>query len=367
MGLLTLSANTGNLSRVSRRSRTLIWGAIPVILLTGLVSIEAIPGTSIALTVPYAAEGPGPTFNTLGEVEGEEVVAVSGTKTDDVAGNLNMTTVSVRSGMTLPQALGRWLTTGDTLVPLEQVFPPNQSPDEVRELNEIAFSSSEAAATVAAMNYLGLPLQVEVAEVLNGVVAEGIVEPGDVILAVDGTRVEEPGQIRQEVLSKGPGDTVTLDIRRGEEEKSFEVQLGEHPEDASMGFLGITMSSASATGVQVDYNLEDIGGPSAGMMFSLAVVDKLSPGELNGGRFVAGTGTIAEDGAVGPIGGIVHKVAAAEEIGAEVFLSPAANCAEATSRDHGDMTVLKVDTLQQAIEQMEAFASGGEYETCAAD
>ncbi|MGP6175150.1 YlbL family protein [Corynebacterium sp. A21] len=352
---------------MSRRSRTLIWGAIPVILLTGLVSIETIPGTDIALTVPYAAEGPGPTFNTLGEVDGEEVVAVSGAETDEVAGNLNMTTVSVRSGMTLPQTLGRWLTTGDTLVPLEQVFPPNQSPDEVRELNEIAFSSSEAAATVAAMNHLGLPLQVEVAEVLDGVAAEGVVETGDVILAVDSTQVEEPGQIRQQVLSKGPGDTVTLDIRRGDEEKNLEIQLGEHPQDASMGFLGITMSSSSATGVQVDYHLEDIGGPSAGMMFSLAVVDKLSPGQINGGRFVAGTGTISEDGTVGPIGGIVHKVTASEGIGAEVFLAPAANCAEATSRDHGDMTILKVDTLQHAIEQMDAFATGGDYETCAAD
>lgn len=364
MGSLTLSANTGNLREVSHRSRTLIWGAVPVVLLTGLVSFETIPGTDIALTVPYAAEGPGPTFNTLGEVEGEDVVKISGTETDEVAGNLNMTTVSVRSGMTLPQVIGRWLTTGDTLVPLEQVFPPNLSPDEVRESNQIAFSTSEAAATVAAMNYLGLPVQVEVAGVLEGVAAEGLVETGDVIRSVDDTPVEEPGQVRSAILSKGPGDNVALEIQRGDETRTVDIELGKHPGDAAVGFLGITMSSASATGVAVEYNLEDIGGPSAGMMFSLAVVDKLSPGELNGGRFVAGTGTIGEDGSVGPIGGIVHKVAAAEEIGAEAFLAPSANCAEAVSRDHGDLTVLKVDSLAEAIEQMDAFANGGDYTTC---
>ncbi|QGU06664.1 Lon protease [Corynebacterium occultum] len=349
---------------MSRRSRTLIWGAVPVVLLTGLVSFESIPGTDISLTVPYAAEGPGPTFNTLGDVEGEEVVEISGAEIDEVAGNLNMTTVSVRSGMTLPQVIGRWLTTGDTLVPLEQVFPPNLSPEEVRESNEIAFSTSEAAATVAAMNYLGLPVQVEVAGVLEGVAAEGLVEPGDVILSVDGNEVSEPGQVRSAVLGKAPGESVALAIRRGEEEQTLDIELGEHPQDAAVGFLGITMSSASATGVEVEYNLEDIGGPSAGMMFSLAVVDKLSPGELNGGHFVAGTGTIDEDGGVGPIGGIVHKVAAAEDIGAEVFLAPSANCAEATSRGHGELIILKVDSLREAIDQMDAYANGGDYITC---
>lgn len=333
-------------------------------LLTGLVTFDRVPGTDISLTVPYAAEGPGPSFNTLGEVDGEPVVDIRGTETDEGEGNLNMTTVSVRSGMTLPQVIGRWLTTDDTLVPLEQVFPPDRSPDEIRELNEIAFTTSEAAATVAAMNYLNRPVQVQVAGVLDDAAARGVVEPGDVIRVVDGSPVNEPGQVRERVLAKEPGDTVDLVVDREGQEESFEVELGAHPQDEVMAFLGITMTSAAADGVEVEYNLEDIGGPSAGMMFSLAVVDKLSPGALNGGKFVAGTGTIEEDGAVGPIGGIVHKVAAAEELGADVFLSPTANCAEATSRDHGDMAVLKVDTLTEAIEQMDAFANDGEYITC---
>lgn len=349
---------------VSRRTRTLAWGAIPVLLLTGLVTFDRIPGTDISLTVPYAAEGPGPSFNTLGEVDGDEVVEIEGAEIDDVTGNLNMTTVSVRSGMTLPQVLGRWLTTGDTLVPLEQIFPQDRSPEEVQELNEIAFTSSEAAATVAAMNYLDRPLQVEVAGVLDDAAAQDLVAEGDVIREVDGRAVDEPGQVREQVLAKEPGQTVDLSLDREGGTETVTIELGEHPEDAAAAFLGITMTSNSADGVEVTYNLEDIGGPSAGMMFSLAVVDKLSPGELNGGNFVAGTGTIAEDGAVGPIGGIVHKVDAAEELGAEVFLAPTANCEEATSRDHGDMTVLAVDSLSHAVEQLAAFDAGGDYQTC---
>ena len=100
------------------------------------------------------------------------------------------------------------------------------------------------------------------------------------------------------------------------------------------------------------------------MMFTLAVIDKLNEEDLTGGKFVAGTGTIGEDGVVGPIGGIAHKVRASRDAGAELFLSPEENCAEATSRDTGDMVVAKVHTLDDAISAMDAFAHGGEVDTC---
>ncbi len=353
--------------RRRQRLKTLVWGAVPVLLLTVLVSVDRIPGTDISLTVPYAAEGPGPTFNTLGEVDGEPVVAIEGVPVDDTSGNLNMTTVSVRSNLTLAQALGRWLATDDTLTPIERVFPPDRSPEEIQQSNQQAFTASEAAATVAAMNYLGRPVKIAVVDVLPDSAAAEHVEPDDVIRAIDGRAVDEPGQVQAEVRAKSPGDEVVLTLDRGGEETERAITLGEHPEDSSLALLGITMTSEPTEDMSVEYNLTDIGGPSAGMMFSLAVIDKLSPGELNGGKFVAGTGTISEDGSVGPIGGIVHKVAAAEEIGADLFLAPAANCAEAVSRDHGDLVVARVETLDDAIEQMQNFADGGTVETCGAD
>lgn len=346
------------------RLSTVAWGAIPVVLLASLTVMDHVPFTDISLTVPYAAQGPGPMFDTLGEVDGEPVVELAGHDSDETAGELNMTTVSVRTNMTLAQALGRWVMTDDTIVPIEQIFPPNVSEEEVRESNEAAFTMSESAATVAAMNFLGAEIEVGVHDTIDDSPAAGLLEPGDVILAVDGQSVDEPGQVQEHVRDQSPGDEITLTVRRDDGEVEVPVTLGESEEEPGVPQVGILMISEPVEDIEVNYNLQDVGGPSAGMIFSLAVIDKMSPGLLNGGNKVAGTGTIAEDGTVGPIGGIVHKIDAAESDGVELFLAPADNCAEAVSRDHGDMVVASVDTLDDAIEAMEAFADGDDVATC---
>lgn len=341
-----------------------MWGAIPVVLLAGLVKFDRIPGTDISLTVPYAAQGPGPVFDTLAEVDGEPVVDIEGTPTDPTEGELNMTTVSVRTNMTLAQTLGRWLFTDDTIVPLNQILPPNHTEEDLRRSNEQAFVSSEAAATVAAMNYLDRPTVVVVHDTVPDTAADGVLEPGDTITSVDGEEVSQPGTVQEMVLDKAPGDRVELGILRGNEELTETVTLGEHPDNPDTALMGVTMTSEPADGIDVTYNLNDVGGPSAGMIFSLAVIDKLSPGELNGGKIVAGTGTIAEDGTVGPIGGIEHKVVAAEDEGVELFLAPADNCAEALSANTDTIVIASVETLEDAIQAMDDYASGSEVKTC---
>lgn len=352
-------------TRASRRIRTLAWGAVPVVALAALVSLDRVPGTDISLTVPYAAEGPGPMFDTLGEVEGIPVVEIDGAPVDETAGELRMTTVSVRSNMTLSQALGRWLTTDDTLVPVEQVFPPDLDPEEIEQLNQQAFTSSEAAATVAAMNHLGRPVEIVVVDVLPDSAASGRIEPEDVIVAVDGNDVDKPGQVQELVRARQPGDRITLELQRGDERVSEEIELGANPRDEKIPMLGVLMGSQPTDGVDVNFNLQDIGGPSAGMIFSLAVIDKLSEGELNAGRNVAGTGTIEEDGTVGPIGGIGHKVRAASADGVELFLAPASNCAEALAGNGDeDMVIAEVNTLDEAIDAMADFGAGRDVATC---
>lgn len=345
----------------------MVFGAIPVLALSVLVSIDRIPGTDIDLTVPYAAEGPGPTFNTLGEVDGKQVVEISGDEVDETSGNLNMTTVSVRSGMTLLQAIERWMFTDDDLVPIEAIFPQNMSPEEVQQRNQEAFSTSEASATIAAMKYLGLPVNTEIAGVTEGSPAEGVLKIGDEITAIGDADTATPASVREAVQAKKPGETIDITFLREEKGKKKEhkvsVELGTHPHDTKLAYLGAVMAAIPAGDLRVKYNLEDIGGPSAGLMFSLAVVDKLSPGELTGGKFVAGTGTIDDNGTVGPIGGAKHKVAAAKEAGAEVFLAPEANCPEVKSKSEG-ITVISVKTLEGAIEALDAYAKGGEYPTC---
>ncbi len=346
-------------SNASRRNRTLLLGAIPVVMLLVGASIPAIPGTNIDLTVPYAAQGKGPTFNTLGEVEGAPVVDVVGTETFATSGHLNMTTVAVRTQMTLGQAVARWLSTDDVFVPIEQIFPSGVSQSEVEESNAAAFASSESNATVAAMRYLQRPIEAVVVDVSADAPADGLLQLNDVIVRVNDAAVDSPAKLAELIQSYSPGDTVELTVQRVGDEVQIPVTLGERDADGQkVAFLGVTSVAQPAGGVRVQYNLKDIGGPSAGLMFSLAVVDKLTPGELTQGAFIAGTGSIDASGEVGPIGGITHKIDAAAEAGAEAFLVPAANCAEATTARAaraGDITLLRVDSLEDAIADITAF------------
>lgn len=361
------SPAAGSVFRVSlwnRRNRTIAVGAVPVIALLSLIGLPSIPGTDIDLTVPYAAQGMGPTYNTLGDVEGLPVVDIEGAEVDQTAGNLNMTTVAVRTNMTLAQALGRWLATDDTLVPMEQIFPSGVSQEEVEEQNASAFAASESNATISAMNYLNKPIESMVVDVSDNSPAQDKLKVNDVITAVDGKKFSTPGELSEIVRSKQPGDSVSLTVNRQDDEEQIDITLGEHElEGETVTFLGVTSVAQPAGDIKVTYNLNDVGGPSAGLMFSLAVVDKLSPGELTGGKFIAGTGTISADGTVGPIGGITHKIPAAKQAGAEAFLVPAENCAEAITVDDAP-TLIKVDSLEDAVHDLEDYSAGKDVETC---
>jgi PDZ domain-containing protein len=381
-GVSSRSSSTKTPSGARRRTRTVIAGAVPVVVLVGLLGMPSIPGTDIDLTVPFAAEGEGPTFDTLGEVDGRQVVDIGGAKPgelDETTGQLNMTTVAVRHNLSLAQMMGRWLGSDDTVVPIEQVFPSNVSQEETARQNAAAFANSESNATIAAMSYLKHPLETMVYSVADDAPADGTVKQDDVVTSVDGKDVTLPGDVADAVAGYKPGDEVTLGLRRGTREVTEKVTLGTMPDELKKadsgdstgskngngGYLGVTMVAQPAGGLRVSYNLNDIGGPSAGLMFSLAVVDKLSPGELTGGKFIAGTGTIDSDGTVGPIGGVTHKIAAAAHAGAEVFLVPSGNCAEAAGKDYdSDITLLKVDSLEGAVTALKDYNAGGSPETC---
>ena len=139
---------------MNRRLRTVTLGALPVLLLTLLATSSSIPGTNISLAVPFAAMGPGPSFNTLGDFDGKQVVDIQGAEVDKTSGNFNMTTVAVRQNMSLAQAVSRWISSSDTFVPIDQVIPRGQSREQTEQENQQAFLTSESAATLAAMNYL---------------------------------------------------------------------------------------------------------------------------------------------------------------------------------------------------------------------
>lgn len=306
------------------------------------------------LTVPFAAEGPGPLFNVLSDVDGTDIINVEGEHVDNQAskGQLSMTTVSVHHNLTLPHALALWANSENDLVPIEAIFPPGISKDDVEQQNKMMFTESEANATSAALNELGLPTKTVVAVVLKDSAADGELEVGDEIVKVGSDSVSRPEQVKAAVAGTTPGKSIELTVKRKDKELKKSIELRENKDMPGVSKLGIGMSAQPAGNTEVDYKLSGIGGPSAGLMLSLGVIDKLSPGDLTEGRKVAGTGTIDAAGRVGEIGGIKHKIRAARKDGAEMFFVPAGNCAEALAADAGSMRLVMVSELAGAVEAL---------------
>lgn len=340
---------------VNRRISTLIVAMVPILTFGMLLTV---------VTVPYVALGPGPTFDTLGEVEGKQVVEIEGTELHPTTGHLNMTTVSQRDGLTLGQALIFWASGRDQLIPRELVYPPDKSKDEIDEANTKDFRQSEDSAEYAALHYLKYPMAVTVESVDADGPSNDKLQSGDAIDAVNNTPVANLEEFQEILKDTKPGDTIAVDYRRKNGPAgTVDIKLGKHP-DRDQGLLGVSVLDAPWAPFTIDFNLANVGGPSAGLMFSLAVVDKLTTGDVNGSKFVAGTGTITGDGEVGSIGGITHKITAADEAGATVFLVPADNCDEAKTADVGDIDLLKVETLEQAIGSLRTLSAGGEPPRC---
>jgi PDZ domain-containing protein len=322
-------------------------------------------GVLLALvTVPYVSLGPGPTFDTLGEIDGKEVVDIKGADVHPTTGHLNMTTVSQRDNLTLGQALTLWGSGREQLVPRDLVYPPDKSKDEIDKSNNQEFKRSEDSAEYAALGYLKYPPAVTAETVSKDGASAGKLKEGDAIDAVNGTLVTDLEQFQGLMAKTKPGDEVVLDFRRKNAAPGVTtVKLGSAP-DKKQGVLGIGVVEAPWAPFTINFNLANIGGPSAGLVFSLAVIDKLTTGDLSGDRFVAGTGTINSDGKVGSIGGITHKILAAHEAGATVFLVPADNCDEAKSAHQDGIDLVKVNKLGDAVDALKALSAGGEASRC---
>lgn len=352
---MSVTGSRSTLVQVNRRIVTLLAALAPIVVFGILGSV---------ITVPYVALGPGPTFNTLGEVGGEQVVDIEGTEVDHTTGNLNMTTVAVRDDLNVFEAFGLWISGRQGLTPRAEVYPPNKSKDEVEKENSADFQQSEDNAELAALHYLGKPVTLQVAKVGTDGPAKDALRVGDTLISIAGNPVATVGDVQRAVADIAPDSTVTIVLTRDGVETSVPVVLGARPDDQSKGYLGITPEEIPNVPFTVQFNLADVGGPSAGLMFTLAVIDKLSPGDLSGGKFVAGTGTIDSEGDVGPIGGIKYKLIAASEAGAETFLVPAKNCDEARQGAPEGVRLVKVDNLRGAVDALEALDAGGDAPRC---
>lgn len=346
--------------KLSRRGWTVLLSAV-------LVVVFVLLGTLVR--VPYVVLGPGPTFNTLGKVDGSRVVQVDGHKTYPAAGELRMVTVSFSDEVTLFGALGMWLSGRYALAPREAYFQQGETEKEFRKHSQKLFRRSQSNAELAALHQLGYPTNVFVDSVMPDTPAasqaKATFTAGEQIIAVNGTKVSSIRELQNALSGSKAGETVSITVLHEGAEKTMRVTLAQGPHsERSKGFIGIKLAERAAVPFDVDVTLDEVGGPSAGMMFSLAIVDRLTEGSLTGGRTIAGTGTIDPGGNVGRIGGISFKLVAAKEAGAEVFLVPAGNCATAAETAPDGLKLIKVGTLDDAVNALKDLKAGKPVPTC---
>lgn len=333
--------------------------------MTSLLVLFVVVVVALVVPAPVVALGPGPTFDTLGDTGGRPVVTAGGLPTYPTTGHLNMTTVGVTDGITAIQAMGFWASGDHQLAPRSTLYPPELSGDQVTQENQLEFDSSVANAEAAALTYLRLPTKVTVHALTPGSPSAGVLTAGDQLVAVGGRPVDSVPMLLDALRPAAPGRPVTLRVVRGDDPpRDVTVVAAPYPGDPAKAFLGITPATSPLDGDRIAISLADVGGPSAGLLFSLALVDKLTPGPLTGGRFVAGTGTITADGMVGPISGIRFKMLKATEVGASTFLVPADNCAEAAADAPDGLQLVRVGSLGEAVTALDTLRGGGTPAAC---
>ncbi len=322
------------------------------------------------LPVPYVALLPGPTKNVLAKAQGEPLIGIDGHEVYPASGHLNLVTVAYRGGpgrrLNLFTALRWWADPDVAVVPQSALFPQGKTTKEVRRAASRRMVQSQQNATVAALRELGIPVDatVTVARVIEKYPANGRLRKGDVLLAVNGQEINGPLEVSRLVASRQPGEAVRFTLRRGGERMLVRVPTVADPRHPGQAIVGVYMRTEYDYPLRVDIRIDEIGGPSAGTVFALGVVDKLTKGDLTGGRFVAGTGTITPTGQVGPVGGIAQKLAGAEQDGASVFLTPARNCAEAKESKPPGLRLVKIETLHGALRALRALGTGRSVPSC---
>jgi PDZ domain-containing protein len=338
---------------MSRRTLTLV--------VAGLVLVLLSAGAAL-LPVPYVVLTPGPTADTLHSYKGKELISISQRRTYPADGTLLLTTVEAIGGpgsrLDLVTALGAWLDDDAAVVPEETVYPRGQTADEVAQESAEEMELSQEYATAAALRSLGVKVTsvVRVQSVAKNAPALNVLKAGDRIVSIAGTAVVEPEALRDAISSRPPGQRIAMTVRRDGRTEQLDVPTGRSEDGRTV--VGIVPAVGYEFPFKVDIQLDRVGGPSAGLMFALGIVDKLTAGSLTGGTKVAGTGTIDGTGRVGPIGGVVQKMAGARKAGAEVFLTPAANCAAAVRAIPSGLRLVKVTALADARTSLEALANG---------
>ncbi|MGF6833910.1 PDZ domain-containing protein [Paenarthrobacter sp. TE4293] len=331
-----------------------------VMVISGLLALGLGIGAA-ALPVPYVIESAGPTFNTLGKDGDKPVISISGRESFPASGNLDLTTVVMTGGPKSPATIfdvfRAWLDTSKAIYPEELIYPKGTTAEQTVQEGEIAMETSQENAFAAALRELDIPFEqrLNVAGLSEASPSAGKIQEGDLLKSINGKAITSMSVIQAE-LAAGAGAPAVVVVERKGAPVTETVTPTRNAADRYV--LGVLLASDFTFPFDVSISLENVGGPSAGMMFALGIIDNLTPGDLTGGKHVAGTGTITADGAVGPIGGIAQKMIGARQHGATMFLAPAANCADVVGHVPDGLQVVKVETLADATSAVERLGSG---------
>lgn len=340
-------------SRVPRSARA------KTLLVLAIVCVVAFIA-SLMIRVPYVILRPGDAPNTLGEIRGKKVLTISGTKTYPTSGGLHFTTVALYGGPgNRPSALeylAAKMSDEAQIFPESMFFAPSDTREKVKQQNTQDMTNSQTAAEVVAARQAGfsVPEKIEIASVMESTDAAKYVKKGDYITAVNGAAIKDSPTLAAQMNKVKPGGTVTLAVTRAGKPMTFRLKTKNVDGRAIMG-LGLNPHATMPFTVKV--NVGEVGGPSAGLMFTLAIYDEVTPGPLTGGKNIAGTGEMAATGEVGPIGGIREKVIGAKKSGATAFLAPADNCDDLKGHVPEGISAYRVSTIGDAITAVKKIAA----------
>jgi Lon-like protease len=343
---------------MSRRAATLLVAAAGVLIALAV---------AVFSPVPYVALTPGPTLDTLGVSGSKPLIQIRGHRTYPTSGHLNMVTVSFlggpQTGFNVFAALRAWLSPDDAVVPESEIFTPGYTPQQVARQDTEQMASSQQTATAAALCQLNIRFTTvdTVQATIKGMPAASRLQPGDVITAVDGRPVSCRAGAGTMIRARTPGAPVQLTVRRHGRTSRVRLATADvqgQPE------IGVQLAENFVFPFSVTISIGNIGGPSAGLMFALGIIDKITPDNLAGGRFIAGTGEIEANGTVDPIGGIQQKMVGARAAGATIFLTPAANCPDAARAVPAGMRLIKVSSLAGAVDALQALKAGKPVPSC---
>ena len=352
------------------------------------VATCALLAGAFILPSSYVKEGPGPLFDVLGTYQEKEVIEVSGAPSYKTFGKMNMTTVSVSGGpyteLSGAEAFYSWLAfdgNRSLVVPTDALYP-HVSHEQATAATGAQMADSQTQAKVAAMRQLKMAVteKVEVLSTVEGSPAASVLKADDRIVKVGDKQIETLTDVPKAVNASN-GSAIDVTVERDGKQQTFKLTPVRASDD-SRWILGAGLKQSYDLPAHVQYNLDGVGGPSAGLMLALGTVDKLSEGTLladedAGGdpyrSYISGTGTIDANGKVGAIGGIKYKILATGRYGARYFLAPKENCdsivkMQAQDPDlfnyyhagqvKGEMVVIPVSTLDEAVKTVEAIKSG---------